>query len=269
MATNGMDMPQIGYGTWQQRGEAVRGLVARALETGYRHIDTAQAYDNEEMVGRGIADAGLPRGEIWVTTKIFPEDFGPGAIRPAAERSLERLGLDQVDLILAHWPSQQHEIAAYMEQFGEIAEGGLTRHVGVSNFTNAQMDRAAEVLGETPVATNQVECHVFLQNRAVRAHCEERGVRVTAYSPLARGAAAGAETVEEIARAKDATPGQVALAFLMHEGITVIPTTSKEARVVENFGARDVSLDDEDMSRLRGLDEGRRLIDPSFAPDWD
>ncbi|MGZ9809341.1 aldo/keto reductase [Pseudoroseicyclus sp. H15] len=264
-------VPRIGYGTWQRRGDEARACTLAALEAGYRHIDTAEGYENEGEVGQGIAESGLPRGEIFVTTKVKPEHLGPGEVRPALEASLGRLGLDHVDLCLVHWPSigDEYEVAEYLGQMAEVQQAGLTRHIGVSNFTRRHIDRAVAALGAGAIACNQVEIHPYLQNDAIVDHCRSLGIPTTAYCPLARGKVASDPVIWRIAEAHGATAAQVALAFLLAEGHIVIPTSSKPDRIAENLGALDLSLTAEDIESMRGLEAGQRLVTGTWAPKFD
>jgi 2,5-diketo-D-gluconate reductase B len=262
-------LPQIGYGTWRQNGDAARQCVLWALEAGYRHIDTAVGYGNEAEVGAALAESRLARQEVFVTTKIPPDRLGPGQVRPMVEESLDKLRTDQVDLLLIHWPAAQFEIEDYLGQLAAVYDEGLARFIGVSNFTKTHVDRAIELLAPRQITTNQVEIHPLMQNRPIVEHCQARDIPLTAYSPLAKGAVAEVPEIVAIAEKHGATPGQVALAFLMAEGHVVIPTSSKRARIVENLGARDVTLGPYEIATMRGLDRGRRLISPSWAPRWD
>ena len=262
-------IPQIGYGTWTQTGDAARACVLAALEAGYRHIDTAALYGNEAEVGAALAEARLARSEVFVTTKVPPDDLGPGMVRPRVERSLEALRTDQVDLLLVHWPSQDEPMEDYLAQLAEVFDQGLARFIGVSNFTIAQVDRAMGLLAPRLIATNQVEIHPLMQNRPIVAHCRRCDIPLTAYAPLARGAVADVPEIVAIAKAHGATPGQVTLAFLMAEGFVVIPTSSRPERIVENLGALGVKLTDAEIATMRGLDRGARLVNPSWAPEWD
>jgi 2,5-diketo-D-gluconate reductase B len=264
-------IPQIGYGTWQRDGDEAVRSVGWALEAGYRHIDTAEGYGNEASVGRAIAESGLPRGEIFLTTKVGPEHLGPGQVRAHAEASLEKLRTDRVDLLLIHWPSvgDRYDMADYLGQLAEVQEAGLATHIGVSNFTRRHIDRAVELLGEGRIATNQVEIHPLMQNRPIVEHCRGRGIPLTAYSPLARGRVADNAEMQAIAAAHDATPGQIALAFLLAEGVVAIPTSSNRARIAENLAAADIRLDADEIDRIRALDAGLRLVNGAFAPEWD
>ncbi len=262
-------IPQIGYGTWTQTGDEARQCVLWALEAGYRHIDTAVGYGNEAEVGAALAASGLARAEVFVTTKIPPSSLGPGEVRPLVETSLEKLKTDQVDLLLVHWPSAEHAMEDYLAQLAAVYDDGLARFIGVSNFTRAQVGQAIALLAPRPITTNQVEIHPLLQNREVADYCERRDIPLTAYSPLARGAVATVPEIVAIAEARGATAGQVSLAFLMAQGHVVIPTSSKQARIVENLAARDLALSAAEIETLRGLDRGQRLVNPAWAPEWD
>lgn len=264
-------IPQMGYGTWQREGVKCFRGVLDALTVGYRHIDTAEGYNNEEFVGAALAESGIPRDEVWITTKVAPESFGPGQIRPHVEASLEKLRLDRVDLLLLHYPSinDEYEIEDYMAQFAEVHDAGLTRHIGVSNFTKRYIDRALELLGDRPILTNQVEIHPFMQNLPIVTHCHEKGISLTSYSPLARGAVADDPVLIDIGEAHEATPAQIALAFLMQAGFVVIPSAGSRARIAENFAAQDITLSDDEMAQVRGLDRGMRLVNGPWCPKWD
>lgn len=264
-------IPQIGYGTWQREGTKCFRGVMDALTVGYRHIDTAEGYNNEEFVGAALAESGVPRSEVWVTTKVAPESFGPGQIRPHVEASLEKLRLDSVDMLLLHYPSinDEYDIEDYMAQFAAVHDAGLARHIGVSNFTKHYIDSAIELLGDRTILTNQVEIHPFMQNRPIVAHCRAKGIALTSYSPLARGAVADDPVLAEIAGAHGATPAQIALAFLMAEGFIVIPSAGSRARIAENFAAQDIALAGDEIESIRSIDRGMRLVDGPWCPQWD
>lgn len=265
------EIPRIGYGTWQREGEEARAGTRAALEAGYRHIDTAEGYGNEAEVGQGIAESGVPRDALWVTTKVAPENFGPGQIRPHAEASIEKLGTGPVDLLLLHYPSigDEYPMEEYVGQLAEVFDAGLARHVGVSNFTIRHIDRARQLLGDRPILTNQVELHPFLANRPIVAHCKALGIPLTAYSPLARGAAADDPTLQAIGDQVGATAGQVALAYLLAQNHIVIPSSGNPDRIAENLAAGEVQLTAAQLKSIDGLDRNMRLIDGPWCPDWD
>jgi 2,5-diketo-D-gluconate reductase B len=264
-------IPQIGFGTWKRSGEDGYRAVLDALEVGYRHIDTAEAYDNEQDVGKAIALSGLKRNELFVTTKVAPDNLGPGQVRPHVEASLLKLGLQDVDLLLIHWPSigDRYDLRDYVQQFAAVQQAGLAKHIGVSNFTKRHLAAAIDVVGKGVITTNQVEVHPFFQNPIMASHCRELGIPLTAYSPLARGAVNANEVMLRIAGKHQATAGQVALAFLMAEGHCVIPTSSNQTRMAENLAAENLLLDAGDVAEIRQLDSNQRLVNGSWAPNWD
>ncbi len=264
-------IPAMGYGTWNRTGDEARNGVTWALEAGCRHIDTAQGYGNEAEVGGAIKQSGVPRDEIFITTKVAPDNYGPGQLRPSVEQSLKKLGVDQVDLLLLHWPSphNKYPLQTYMEQFAEVFDAGMAKSIGVSNFTIPLITEAVELLGDRKITTNQVEVHVFMQNRKIVDHCSSIGVSTTAYCPLARGEVVGDPVLAEIGAAHDATGEQIALAFLLAEGHVVIPSSSKRDRIVSNFAARTIELSEDEVQRLRGLDRDQRLVNGAWCPVWD
>mgnify|MGYP001817188535 CR=1 FL=1 len=265
------EIPQLGFGTWQREGVARFRGVMDALDIGYRHIDTAEGYNNEEFVGTALVESGVARDEIWVTTKVAPESFGPGQVRGHVEASLEKLRLEKVDLLLLHYPSIGDEYAMedYIAQFLEVWDAGLTRHLGVSNFTVPYIDRMLGLIGDRKIFTNQVELHPYLANRTIVDHCRAKDIMLTAYSPLARGRVADDPVLGEIAGDHDATPAQVALAWLMAEGYVVIPSAGSRARIAETFAAQELALTETELKRIAGLDQGMRLVDGPWCPKWD
>ncbi|GGL57872.1 2,5-diketo-D-gluconate reductase B [Wenxinia marina] len=264
-------MPQLGFGTYGRTGEAGIEAISCALQTGYRHLDTAQDYDTEAEVGAALRAAGLPREDVFVTTKVRPANFAPGALVPSLEKSCETLGLGHVDLALIHWPAPNGErpLSDYIPQLVEAKERGLTRHIGVSNFTIALLDETLAMLDGVPLLTNQVELNPWFRNRKLADHCTSRGVTVTCYQPIAKGRLGSDPVMKEIADAHDATPEQIALAFEMSRGYAAIPTSGKAERIRSNFGALDIRLTEGDINRIEGLDRGQRAIDPDWGPDWD
>jgi 2,5-diketo-D-gluconate reductase B len=264
-------IPQIGYGSWNRPGDECYNGVRMALDAGYRHIDTAEGYNNEEFVGKAIAESGVKRDDIFITTKVAPEHLGPGQVMPHVKVSLDKLRLDKVDLLLVHWPSIKDlfDIDDYMAQFAEIYDKGLARHIGVSNFTKKHLDAAIKIWGRRPVTTNQVEIHPLFQNRVIVDYTHSKGISTTAYSPLARGAVNDNATLQAMAKKHAASPGQIALAFLMAEGHIVIPSSGSKARITENLAAQDIKLTDAEMVSIRGIDAGHRLVNGDWCPIWD
>lgn len=264
-------IPKIGFGTWNRDGQEAYNSVRCALDIGYRHIDTAEGYNNEEFVGTAIAESGLSRDDVFLTTKVAPESFGPRQIMPHVRASLDKLRVDKVDLLLLHYPSigDEYDIEDYMAQFAEVFDAGLTSSLGVSNFTKHYIDRASELLGDRVIATNQVEIHPNMQNRPIVEHCKKAGIPLTAYSPLGRGAVNDDETLCRIGSAHGATAAQIALAFLMAEGFVVIPSSGNQGRIAENFASQEIVLSEDDIRDIRMLDKGLRLVNGPWCPEWD
>jgi 2,5-diketo-D-gluconate reductase B len=264
-------IPQIGYGSWNRPGDECYNGVRMALDAGYRHIDTAEGYNNEEFVGKAIAESGVKRDDIFITTKVAPEHLGPGQVLPHVKISLEKLRVEQVDLLLVHWPAIKDvfDIKDYIAQFAEVFDNGLVRHIGVSNFTKRHLDAALAVLGHRPITTNQVEIHPLMQNRIIVDYTHSKGISTTAYSPLARGAVNQNATLLAIATQHSASAAQIALAFLMAEGHIVIPSSASKERIERNLAAQDITLTDFEISEIRGLDGDHRLVNGDWCPVWD
>jgi 2,5-diketo-D-gluconate reductase B len=260
-------IPKLGFGTWRLSGrECVEG-VADALAAGYRHVDTAAMYGNEEAVGRGIAASPVERGEIWLTTKVWPDDLEPQRVRATLERSLGLLGTDYVDLYLIHWPNPRVPLAATLAAMTELRERGLTREIGVSNFPAAMFREALEL---APVIVDQVEHHPYLGQEALLELCGERGVELTAYRPLAKGEVARDPVIAEIAEAHGATPAQVTLGWLIgRPPVSAVPKASTPERRRENLGALELELTPEERARIDALPKDQRAVDTTWSPTWD
>ncbi|WP_447595332.1 2,5-didehydrogluconate reductase DkgB [Aquipseudomonas campi] len=266
-----MQIPAFGLGTFRLQGQQVIDSVRTGLELGYRHIDTAQIYGNEADVGQAIAESAVPRSELFVTTKIWIDHLNHDALIPSLRESLDKLRLEQLDLTLIHWPAPNDAIpvAEYMAALLEAKQQGLTRAIGISNFTNAQAQQAIDAVGAAEIATHQVEIHPFLQNRKVVAFAEQQGIHLTAYMPLAYGKVMSEPLLQRIAAAHDVSPAQVALAWLLQRGIAVIPSSTKGANLASNLAAQALRLSPEDMAAIATLERGERLANPDFAPHWD
>lgn len=255
----GATIPQLGFGVFQVPDDETTRAVSLALEAGYRSIDTAAVYGNEAGVGRALADAGLARDEVFVTSKLWVDALARDAVRPALERSLELLGLDRLDLYLVHWPAPA--LGRYVEAWeGLVAarDAGLVREIGVSNFEPEHLRAVVDATGETP-AVNQVELHPALQQRDLRAVHDELGVVTEAWSPLGQGSVLDDPTLARVAAAHDATPAQVVLAWHLRRGTVVIPKSVTPARIASNLAAVDVALTPEDVAAVDALDAGRRV----------
>jgi diketogulonate reductase-like aldo/keto reductase len=247
---DGNEIPLLGLGVWQVKaGDEAENAVRWALELGYRHIDTAQAYGNEESVGRGLRESGVPREEVFVTTKFYPGHEDPEA---EAEKSLERLGIDQVDLYIVHWPGDGPTWAWPGMQ--RAHERGYARSIGVSNFSASEIE-AVMAGADIPPVVNQVQFSPFKYRRGLVEACEERDVVLEAYSPLGTGANLDDATVKQVAERNGRTPAQVLLRWGVQRGIPEIPKSTKRERIEENMQLFDFELSDEDMAELDALDE--------------
>ena len=268
---HGAVIPSLGLGTWELRGSEATAIVRDAIEGGYRHIDTARMYDNEAAVGRGIAEASVPRGDIFLTTKIWPSDFRAADLKAAAEDSVRTLGVDHVDLLLLHWPSREVPLEETIGALDAVRSRGLTRHIGVSNFNLALLDEARR-LSDAPIVANQVEYHPFLDQSVLLEGMRRHGIALTAYSPIAKGKVVGNPILEEIGRAHGLNAVQTALAWHVNQpGVAAIPRSSKIERVLDNLAALDATLSPDEMAAIHGLaDPGGRMVSmPGLAPDWD
>lgn len=269
-----MTVPAFGLGTFRLKDDVVRRVVADALELGYRAIDTAQGYDNEGEIGEVLSQSGVPREQVYLTTKIKPANYRRQTLLDSLRESLEKLRVEQVDLTLIHWPVPKGEVhpEEYLAALAEARELGLTRNLGVSNFNIAGLKQAREVLGGVPIATNQVEIHPYLQNRTLVDFAHREGIHLTSYMTLAVGKVMNDEVLGDIARAHGATPAQVALAWALRQGHSVIPSSTKRENLASNLKAQTLELTDEDMARIGGLEQGEtaRIANPESArPDWD
>ena len=267
---NGTDIPSLGFGTFQLEPADARRMVAHALSIGYRHIDTAQMYNNEEAVGQGIQEAGVDRSDIFLTTKVWMDRFRDGDLQRSARESLDKLGTDYVDLLLLHWPNPDVDLEETLNALMDAKRQGLARHIGVSNFPTAWLARSLEICGEHELLTNQVEYHVFLSQRPVLEATRRASMALTAYCPLARGKVIGDPTLKAIGDKHGKTEAQVALRWLLEQDVIAIPKSAKEHRAEENFDVLDFRLDNEDMQSINdNLQGDARQISPSFAPEWD
>jgi diketogulonate reductase-like aldo/keto reductase len=267
----GVSVPTIAIGVFEVEPGATEEVVADALAAGYRHVDTAVAYGNEEEVGRGLARSGVDRSDVWVTTKVWIDDFDPPDLRRSAEASLRRLGVDRIDLLLLHWPPPDgSKLAPALEALQRLRADGLIRELGVSNFPAYMLRDALQIAPE--VFADQVEYHAKLSQHELLEVASEADLLIEAYAPLGGSASDMVEepVLEEIASARGATPAQVALAWLAaQERVVLLPRSTSPERRRENLAALEVDLTAEDIERIDELSEQReRNFDPSFAPDW-
>ncbi|MBW1249450.1 2,5-didehydrogluconate reductase DkgB [Pseudomonas tolaasii] len=272
MSTPNQNVPAFGLGTFRLQGQVVIDSVSTGLELGYRVIDTAQIYENEAEVGQAIADSGVPRDELFITSKIWVSNFAEGQLIPSFKESLRKLQTDYLDLTLIHWPSPEDQVpvAEFMGQLLEAKRQGLTRQIGISNFTVELMKQAIAAVGADNIATNQVELHPYLQNRKVADFATANGIQVTSYMTLAYGEVLKDPVIGQIAERHQATPAQVTLAWAMQLGYAVIPSSTKRANLESNLKARQLTLSAADMAQIASLERGHRLTSPKgLAPKWD
>lgn len=268
---HGARIPVIGLGTWDLRGRSCARLVEQALRLGYRHVDTAEMYDNEREVGEGLRASGIARDQVFITTKVWPSHFAPRELERAAKESLARLRLAEVDLLLLHWPNPQIPLRETLGALCRVKHTGLARHIGVSNFTVALIDEAVRLAGE-PLVCDQIEVHPFIDQSKVVAACRRQGMATVAYSPVARGGVQRDKVLARIAKAHGKSAAQVSLRFLVQRGIVVIPRTSRVERLSENFAVFDFALSEAEMAEIAGLARrDGRIVDYAYAgaPNWD
>jgi len=267
-----MTIPAFGLGTFRLKDDVVIASVKTALELGYRTVDTAQIYGNEAAVGQAIEESGVPREELFITTKIWTENLSKDKLIPSLKESLDKLRTDYVDLTLIHWPSPGDAVSVEesMLTLLEAKKLGLTRNIGISNFTIPLMEKAIAAVGAENIATNQIELSPYLQNRKVVNWAKEKGIHITSYMTLAYGKALKDEVIARIADKHNATAAQVILAWAMGEGYAVIPSSTKRENLASNLLARDLKLDAEDQKAIAALDCNDRLVSPEgLAPNWD
>lgn len=265
-----IDFPALGFGTWQLQGEQAQRSVDLALGVGYRHIDTAQAYENEAEVGAALAASSVPREQVFLTTKVIMSNFGKDRFGQSVEESLRKLKVDAVDLLLLHWPSADHDMEETLDLLLEQKMRNRTRSIGVSNYPPRMLERALRY-AEGELLVNQVEYHPLLEQKELLKVIRDNDMALTAYSPLARGKALQDPKVQEIAQKHNAEPSQVVLKWLLDQPqVSVIPKASSKEHAEANFRSQELQLDASDRATLDalGTPQGRQ-IDPPFAPDWN
>jgi len=268
-AANGVKIPAIGLGTWELRGRACARLVEQALRLGYRHIDTAQAYDNEREVGEALRASGGRRDEVFVTTKVWTTHFAPHDLERSTKESLAKLRLGEVDLLLLHWPNPQVPLVETLGALARVKQLGMARHIGVSNFTVALIEEAVAACPE-PLACDQVEYHPYLNQAKVLEACDRNGMAVVAYSPVAKGRVKNDRALEQIGARYGKTAAQVCLRWLVQQNVAAIPRTSRIERLSENIAIFDFALSSDDMRQIFAMGSAKgRLTDFGFAPKWD
>lgn len=268
---HGASIPAIGLGTWTLEGSHCADLVAAAIGAGYRHIDTAAMYGNERAVGAGIRASGIDRGELFVTTKVWWTDIAEGDLQQSAENSRDRLGLDKVDLLLIHWPNPRIRLEESIAALNDARKKGLARHIGVSNFPTALLEKAVR-LSPAPLICDQVEYHPCLAQRKVKAFCENHGMAMVSYCPLFRGGNLSAEkAVADAAGRHGKTPAQIVLRWHVQQpGVVCIPRTRRVERLSENISIFDFALSEAEMAAISALSARNvRICNFGFSPQWD
>ena len=264
-------MPSLGYGTYGRRGAEGVAAIRLALEIGYRHLDTAQDYQTEAEVGQALRESGLPREEVYLTTKVATVNLGADRVVASLEESRARLGVARIDLALIHWPAPNGQIEpeVYLAELKVAQDLGICRQIGVSNFTIALIDRAEKLLGPGALICNQVELNPLFKNPKIAAHCQERGIWITCYLPLARGRLSGNAALADIAARHGVTGEQLGLAWELAKGYAAIPTSSQPERIAAAFAARSVKLSAEDIALIDAIPDEPRVISPAWGPAWD
>jgi 2,5-diketo-D-gluconate reductase B len=265
----GLNMPKLGLGTWPMLGEECTRAVELALALGYRHIDTAAAYNNEDAVGQALANSPTPREQIHVTTKVWWDQLQPDAMRHSMDRSLKALRSEYVDLFMLHWPATDWDLPSTIDTLMSFKEQGLARNIGVANFPLPLLRKVVEELG-APLSAIQVEYHVLLGQNALLNYARQHDLALTAYTPLARNKVSALPVIQQIAAKHGVLPTQVALKWLLDQpNVAAIPKASSEANQLANLSALDVQLDDEDRALIASLSKRERQVSPEFAPVWD
>jgi len=265
----GLNMPKLGLGTWPMLGEACTRAVEQALALGYRHIDTAAAYNNEDSVGQALVNSHTPREQIHVTSKVWWDQLQPDAMRYSMDRSLKALHSDYIDLFMIHWPSSDWDLPRTIETLVSFKEQGLARNIGVANFPLPLLRKVVEELG-APLSAIQVEYHVLLGQNALLDYARRHDLALTAYSPLARNKVSDIPAIQQIAVKHGVLPTQVALKWLLDQpNVAAIPKASSETNQLANLAAFTVNLDDQDRALIAGLSKRERQVSPDFAPVWD
>jgi len=248
--SDGARIPLLGLGTWELRGVGCSRIVEQALRLGYRHIDTAEMYDNEAEIGEGLRKSGIARDEIFVTTKVWPEHFAAAAFLRSTEHSLNKLKLKHVDLLLLHWPSSLVPLEETIGALNEAKERGYTKHIGISNF-NAELVEKTVKLSKAPIVNNQIKLNPYSDQPEVIATCKRHGISITAHTPIAKGDAARDKMLFSIGAAYKKSATQVCLRYFVQRGVIVIPRTSKMDRLVENAAIFDFKLSAREMEMIR------------------
>ncbi|ASQ04711.1 aldo/keto reductase [Sinorhizobium meliloti WSM1022] len=271
VSSNGANIPALGFGTFRMSGAEVLRILPQALKLGFRHVDTAQIYGNEAEVGEAIQKSGIPRADVFLTTKVWVDNYRHDAFIASVDESLRKLRTDHVDLLLLHWPGSDVPMAERIGALNEVRNAGKVRHIGISNFNTTQMEEAAR-LSDAPIATNQVEYHPYLDQTKVLQTARRLGMSLTSYYAMANGKVPADPLLTEIGGRHGKTAAQVALRWLVQQqDVTVLSKTATEARLKENFAIFDFALTREEMAAVRELARPNgRIVNPQgLAPEWD
>ncbi len=271
VTSRSIEVPALGFGTYQLKGAIAREMVRAALDIGFRHIDTAQLYDNEKDVGLALRASGIERHELFLTTKVWSDRFAWGDLQRSVEESLDRLGLESIDLLLLHWPNPHIPLEETLRALAEVQENGWARQIGVSNFNTALLEQVESLIPER-IISNQVEYHPLLKQRSVLDWVQEHQIMMTAYSPLAQGKIIHHPVIKQIAARHGKNPGQIALRWLLQQAqVTAIPRSSSIEHARDNFNIFDFQIDADEMEKISSLGSpnGRLLNLPGYAPQWD
>ncbi|RVH12288.1 aldo/keto reductase [Sinorhizobium meliloti] len=271
VSSNGANIPALGFGTFRMSGAEVLRILPQALKLGFRHVDTAQIYGNEAEVGEAIQKSGIPRADVFLTTKVWVDNYRHDAFIASVDESLRKLRTDHVDLLLLHWPGSDVPMAERIGALNEVRNAGKVRHIGISNFNTTQMEEAAR-LSDAPIATNQVEYHPYLDQTKVLQTARRLGMSLTSYYAMANGKVPADPLLTEIGGRHGKTAAQVALRWLVQQqDVIVLSKTATEARPKENFAIFDFALTREEMAAVRELARPNgRIVNPQgLAPEWD
>lgn len=270
VTAHGAAIPALGFGVFRMSDAEVERVVPAALEAGFRHFDTAQIYQNEAALGRALQAASVRREDLFLTTKVWVDNYNADTFAASVDESLDKLKVDQVDLLLLHWPADQVSIAEQIERLNAVKSAGKTRFIGVSNQNIAQMRESVE-RSAAPIVTNQVELHPYLSQHALSAAARQAGVAVTAYFSMADGAVPKDEVLQRIGAKYGKSAAQVGLRWLIQQGYIALSKTANPARVAENIAIFDFALEDDDMATIATLarPDGRLVSPAGLAPTWD
>lgn len=264
------EIPKLGLGTWQNTDpEQCAKSVQTALDMGYRHIDTAQAYSNEEDVGKGLNQSEVSRDDYFLATKVWIDNLAHEDVLETTKESLDKLDVNNVDLLYVHWPARAYDPEETMKAFNQLVEEGKIDNIGVSNFSPEQIEEAQEH-ADTKILANQVEMHPLLQQDELVDYCQDNDMYLVAYSPLARGKVMEVPEIQEIAEKHGVSEAQVSLAWIMHhDNVVAIPKASSEDHIQDNWNARDLELDQEDIEKINSIEREDRQVDPDFGKGWE